>query len=76
MPKKTIEVGTRVQMSARWLRSVGCYTGEIPFLKGEVVSLKPLKGLDTSIAAVEWDDGETSRVNVANLHILGTLEPN
>jgi hypothetical protein len=63
-------IGDRVQYKAEFLRSIGQYTGPMPFARGKILSLAKL-GTDTTLATIfwdlEWHDRVPSKVNVANL---------
>lgn len=70
-----IKVGDRVQYSRNWLRSTGNYTGRLPFAKGIVTSIKNYGGLE--LATINWGDPDIpERVNIKNLHKIGSLEHN
>lgn len=61
--------GDRVCYSARFLRSIGCYTGETAFRRGTLVAL------GEPFATVQWDDdGETMCVRLDNLAVVGSLK--
>ena len=52
--------------SKQFLQSTGQTTGDTPFAKGKVESIKDLGGLQ--IATIDWKDNEIPcRVNVKNL---------
>ena len=74
MTRKMISVGERVQYKAAFCRSIGAYTGAIPFARGEVVQIKSLSQ-ETRLAGMKWDgdySGELPKwVNVANLVQVG-----
>lgn len=74
-----IEVGTRVQYSAKFLRSVGMYTGPTAFATGTVYALVPVPGSPTVHARIQWappaDPRLPDRVNVANLWPCDVPEP-
>jgi hypothetical protein len=73
----SLQVGDRVQFSAKFLRSTAQYTGPVPFLKGTIKELQPLgAGKDpTVLATIDWDSDDWSgRVNVKNLKKVGQLE--
>ena len=50
-----IEVGDPVAYSARWLRSIGAHTGELPQMRGVVTGIEPV-GAKLQ-ATVDWGDG-------------------
>lgn len=61
-----IKTGDRVAYSARFLRSIGAYTGDLPFARGTVTEIKKLG--ETTIAVIDWGNEEmASKVNVVNL---------
>lgn len=76
--KCKINVGDRVAYSANFLRSIGCFTGDMPRLRGIVTELKQLGGADgVWLARIDWEtkcDGEEwpARVAVPNLAKCGT----
>ena len=73
-----IELGMRVQYSARWLRSTGQLTGAVPFRKGTVRGLETTvgPGVQLQVAVVDWDDKEgANRVLTCNLWPVGRPEP-
>lgn len=51
-----VKVGDRVAISARYLRSVGCYTGELPQARGTVTGLKSYG--EIAVATVDWGSYE------------------
>jgi hypothetical protein len=51
-----IRIGDKVAYAARWVRSTGHQTGDVPFLRGTVTELKPLG--DRTLGTVDWNDGE------------------
>ena len=62
-----IKVGDLVAYRADFLRNTGQQTGEMPFARGRVVSLKQL-GEETTIAEIDWGNPEIPpKVNVRNL---------
>ena len=62
-----IATGARVMYAAKFLRSIGVCTGELPFMQGEVCALQQLGKGCPGLALVRWDDGGASRVLVCNL---------
>lgn len=62
---RTIQPGDRVAYAARFLRSIACHTGPVPFLRGSVTAVRAIAGM--TLATVEWHDGTTDTVNVANI---------
>lgn len=66
-----IAVGDMVAYSAGWLRSMGAYTGILPFARGKVLKIDERSSF--AIAQVDWDNDEIPpRVNVKNLVKVGS----
>jgi hypothetical protein len=64
-----MQVGQRVRYSAKWLRSVGCYTGDLPQARGKIVAIQSV-GERLKLATIEWDDPSEdvpTKINVLNL---------
>lgn len=62
-----IQVGDTVAYSAAFLRSIGCYSGDMPQARGQVTALVPV-GKDVLLAEITWDLPDLpARVNVKNL---------
>lgn len=73
MSKNKIEVGSRVQYKAAFLRSIGCYTGDLPFAKGTVKELIPLGS--NFLANIDWGNPNVpEKVITQNLKRIGQLE--
>jgi hypothetical protein len=84
MAKKTFVVGDRVAYSAAWLKSTGQRTGDIPFLRGAVVSVADfgavqlcviawtLNGVPYAMPSQYHDDG-LGRVIAPNLTLVSRL---
>jgi hypothetical protein len=61
-----ITAGDRVAYSARFLRSIGCFTGDMPQVRGTVTALEQLG--DASLAIIDWGGLDLpQKVHVANL---------
>jgi hypothetical protein len=61
-----VKAGDRVCYSAAFLRSIGCYAGDMPQARGLVTGLKAVG--EVTLAEIEWDpEGMPERVNVKNL---------
>lgn len=70
---RKIKVGSKVKYSARFLRSIGAYSGSLPFAKGKVTDLK--KFGENFLAEIDWKDKDIpEKVLVSNLIKVGTLE--
>jgi hypothetical protein len=62
-----IQIGETVAYSKQFLRSIACYTGDMPRAKGKVTALIPV-GKEVTLAEIEWDLPDLPhRVNVKNL---------
>lgn len=70
-----LSAGSRVKYRATFCRSIGAYTGAIPFARGRVTSLDSFGSV--ALACVAWDDPSElpARVNVANLIAEHAYEP-
>ena len=71
---KTFAARDRVALSAKFLRSIGCITGEGPFARGAVVSTAPAhSGLE--MVEVEWDNGAwpVAKILSCNLTLVSRL---
>lgn len=61
-----IQPGDVVCYSAKFLRSISCYTGDMPQARGKVTGLVPLG--EVTLAEIEWNSPDLpTRVNVKNL---------
>jgi hypothetical protein len=64
--KREIKAGDRVQYAAKFLRSIGTYTGDLCFAVGTVAEVERHGG--TTLATIEWTISRMPRVvHVANL---------
>jgi len=76
----TLKIGDKVQYSAKFLRSISCYAGALPFAQGEIIDLIGKIEEEYRIATVRWinafdlDIDLIARVNVANLIRIGEIE--
>lgn len=62
-----IKVGDAVAYSKQFLRSISCFTGDLPFARGRVTALIPL-GTEITLAEIDWGQPDIpTRVNVKNL---------
>ena len=69
-----ITIGSRVQYSAKFLRSIGEYTGDLPFAKGTVTNLINLSK-NLVLAEINWKNPNIpAKVNIKNLKLLKDLE--
>jgi hypothetical protein len=71
--KSKITVGSKVKYKVSFLRSIGCYTGDMPFARGIVTDIKPLSR-ETILASVDWNNDSPDRVNVSNLTFISDPE--
>ena len=66
------QVGDKVAYARNFIRSIGAYTGEIPFARGVVTDVTVLSRGQCVIATVDWGC-EDSRVNVKNLVLVSEI---
>ena len=65
-----IHAGDRVRYTAKWLRSTGNQTGDLPFARGTVLDIVGV-GPDLYLAEVIWDDPDIPpRVRDTNLEMV------
>lgn len=69
--KDNIALGDRIAYSADFLRSIGCYAGDMPAGRGIVKSLKQIGSM--TLAHIEWEgDAELPQtINVNNIAKVG-----
>lgn len=63
-----MKVGDHVMYSVTFLRSIACYTGDMPRAVGKIIGFVQLG--DITLAEVDWDREMPNRVNVKNLSLL------
>jgi hypothetical protein len=63
-------IGDHVAYSANFLRSISCYTGDMPHGRGTIVKLTPIGRL--TLATIEWDRDLPDTVITANLAKVGS----
>jgi hypothetical protein len=62
-----VATGNIVCYTAEFCRSIGAYTGKLPFARGRVTAIERYAG-NLTLASVEWDTrGLPDKVNVWNL---------
>ena len=66
---RKFEKGDHVAYNVRWLRSIGCQSGELPFLRGTVSGIKSLG--ERELIEVNWNDGSSVHVISENLAHVG-----
>lgn len=72
---KKISIGDRVAYSAQFLRSIGCYGGDMAHARGTVSALLPFG--ERFLATIEWDLPDIpAKVVTANLAKVGTSAMN
>ena len=57
LPLSVQTKGARVAYSARFLRSIGAYTGVLPFARGRVADVS-----DSGIVTVDWENDFANEV--------------
>lgn len=60
-----LKKGDTVRYSAKWLKSLSIYTGDIPFMTGEVLEVS--NELSFPLVTVQWNDEVIMDVNGNNL---------
>ncbi len=61
-----VKAGDTVAYSARFLRSISCFTGEMPFARGTVTGLVSVG--ESTLAIIDWHGADLpDKVHVANL---------
>jgi hypothetical protein len=64
---KVFNIGDRVRYSATFLRSIGCYSGTLPFARGTITAVKNYSK-SFAIATIDWQNPDVpEKVNVGNL---------
>ena len=53
---KKINIGDSVQYNTKFLRAIGCYTGDLPFGRGIVTELIPIG--NNTLCKVDWNNPE------------------
>ena len=68
---KKITIGDRVAYSATFLRSIGCYSGDMAHARGTVSAMLPFG--NRFVAIIEWDRPDIpAKVVTANLAKVGS----
>ena len=63
-----IAAGMRVAYSRQFLRDICQLTGEMPIMRGRVLAVEPVwKNCPVVLAAIQWDGGRLSCVNIRHL---------
>ena len=64
-----IRVGDKVAYAKRFLRSIGCHTGDLPAARGTVTAVQHIGEL--LLADIDWGTPDLpGRVNVKNLSLI------
>jgi hypothetical protein len=76
--KPALKVGDLVKYRVDFLRSVGAYVGELPFMRGVIMSIKPAMKNGSEWTLVEIDFGgndyDPHFVNAANITLASDPE--
>jgi hypothetical protein len=65
----SVKVGDTVAYSKKFLQSVCQLTGPMPYARGQVVAMVPLR--QTMLAKIEWENDDLpDKVNTANLSLV------
>jgi hypothetical protein len=71
MKKFSVSVGDKVAYSVQFLKSIGCYTGDMPQARGTVTKVQTFGG-SLELATIEWNMPDMpEKVNVQNLAKVG-----
>jgi hypothetical protein len=63
---RELTIGTKVKLSRVWLKSIGAYTGSLPFARGTITGIMDLGSIQ--LAIVKWDNPDApAKVNTKNL---------
>lgn len=70
-----LQVGDRVKYAAKFLKSIGVYSGDMCFCEGTITTIREYGG-GFSIATVDWGGNPEipTNINVQNLIRVGKLE--
>ena len=70
-----MRIGDKVKYRAKFLRSIGAYTGQLPFARGMVIGINSIEPRfkrlsNTVIVSVNWNNPDIpERVNLKNLEV-------
>lgn len=62
--------GDNVRYTGEFCRSIGAFTGEIPFARGRAVAVTATPRVGFELARVEWSDGHRSTVRTGVLEVI------
>lgn len=69
-----MKIGDKVKYSAKFLKSIGVYSGDMCFCEGVIKSIKT-HGSSFTLATIDWKNPEIPEtVNIKNLIIKGKVE--
>ena len=64
-----MKIGDKVAYSVKFLKSIGCYTGNMPSSRGIITDI--IKVGDRQLAAIKWNNpGTPKKVLTANLVLI------
>ena len=72
--EQTFQIGDRVKYRVEWLRSVGAYTGPLPFQRGTVVEIQNRNNWVLIGVDFGGNPYEPQYVNAKNLTLAGDPE--
>ena len=68
---RALQIGDKVAYSASFLRSIGCFTGDMPHTRGIITDIQPIG--ERQLVTVNWDcEDIPPKVISANLARVGT----
>lgn len=59
------KAGTKVRLKADFLRSIGCYTGALPFAIGVILRTEPLG--DRTICDIKWINDYANEISLTRI---------
>jgi hypothetical protein len=71
---KNFEIGDKVHYTHGFLKSINCYSGDIPHLTGIVQSVKTISRIKKTIVKVLWSDGSLQSSLSCNLVKNGSCD--
>jgi hypothetical protein len=64
-----LQIGDKVAYSVQFLRSIGCFYGDMPAAQGTIIELRSWG--ETTLARIDWNIDCPKLVNVVNLTRVG-----
>ena len=70
---QVFKIGDKVKYSVRFLRSIGAYTGDLPFARGIVLEVKN-QAYSPALVTVQWNNDAPCKVLASNLALISDPE--